>query len=103
MSDLFIGVKPVEERHRIDAGRLEDFLKKNLENFRGPLTIEQFKRGMMALSANSEYLEWLVGRRLSDHDRAPAYSRIKAILAARYAQDQKAKLRLPSPAWARGS
>ena len=26
MSDLFIGVKPVEERHRIDAGRLEDFL-----------------------------------------------------------------------------
>jgi aminoglycoside phosphotransferase (APT) family kinase protein len=45
MSDLFIGVKPVEERHRIDAGRLEDFLKKHLENFRGPLVIEQFKGG----------------------------------------------------------
>ena len=26
MSDQFIGVKPVEERHRIDAVRLEDFL-----------------------------------------------------------------------------
>jgi aminoglycoside phosphotransferase (APT) family kinase protein len=45
MSDLFIGVKPVEERHRIDAGRLEDFLKRHLENFRGPLAIEQFKGG----------------------------------------------------------
>ena len=40
MSDQFIGVKPVEERHRIDAGRLEDYLKQHLGNFRGPLTIK---------------------------------------------------------------
>ena len=46
MSDQFIGVKPVEERHRIDAGRLEDFLAKNMEGFRGPLEIEQFKGGL---------------------------------------------------------
>ena len=45
MSDQFIGVKPVEERHRIDAGRLADFLKQNLEGFRGPLQVEQFKGG----------------------------------------------------------
>ena len=45
MSDLFIGVKPVEERHRIDAGRLEEFLKQHMEGFRGPLEIEQFKGG----------------------------------------------------------
>jgi aminoglycoside phosphotransferase (APT) family kinase protein len=45
MSEQFIGVKPVEERHRIDAGRLEDFLKQKLEGFRGPLGIEQFKGG----------------------------------------------------------
>jgi aminoglycoside phosphotransferase (APT) family kinase protein len=45
MSDQFIGVKPVEERHRIDAGRLEDFLKQHMEGFRGPLVIEQFKGG----------------------------------------------------------
>ena len=45
MSDQFIGVKPVEERHRIDSGRLEDFLKKNVEGFRGPLQVEQFKGG----------------------------------------------------------
>jgi aminoglycoside phosphotransferase (APT) family kinase protein len=45
MSDQFIGVKPVEERHRIDAGRLEDYLRKHVEGFRGPLEIEQFKGG----------------------------------------------------------
>jgi aminoglycoside phosphotransferase (APT) family kinase protein len=45
MSDQFIGVKPVEERHRIDAGRLEDFLKREVEGFRDPLGIEQFKGG----------------------------------------------------------
>jgi len=45
MSDLFIGVKPVEERHRIDAARLEEFLKGRIEGFRGPLQVEQFKGG----------------------------------------------------------
>jgi len=45
MSEQFIGVKPVEERHRIDAGRLEEFLKQRVEGFRGPLEIEQFKGG----------------------------------------------------------
>ena len=45
MSDQFIGVKPVEERHRIDAGRLEDYLKNSMEGFHGPLEIEQFKGG----------------------------------------------------------
>jgi aminoglycoside phosphotransferase (APT) family kinase protein len=45
MSDLFVGVKPVEERHRIDGGRLEDFLKQHVDGFRGPLQVEQFKGG----------------------------------------------------------
>jgi len=39
------GVKPVEERHRIDAARLEEFLKSRIDGFRGPLQVEQFKGG----------------------------------------------------------
>src|SRR3954469_5800754 len=39
MFDQFIGTKPVEERHRIDAAALERFLGFKLEN------IEQFKGG----------------------------------------------------------
>jgi hypothetical protein len=65
------------------------------------LTREQFKRGMLSLSANQDYLEWLVGRQARDMDRTPAYNRIKAILAARYVQDTKFKVKLPSPAWAK--
>ena len=45
MSEQFTGVKPVEARHRIDDGRLEDFLKKHVVGFSGPLQIEQFKGG----------------------------------------------------------
>ena len=45
MSEQFIGVKPVEERHRIDAGRLSGFLRQHVDGFGGPLEIEQFRGG----------------------------------------------------------
>ena len=45
MSEQFVGTKPVEERHRFDAARLESFLTNRIEGFRGPLEIEQFKGG----------------------------------------------------------
>jgi aminoglycoside phosphotransferase (APT) family kinase protein len=67
MSDQFIGVKPVEERHRIDAGRLEDFLRKNLEGFRGPLLIEQFKGGQ----SNPTYRVTAGGKRYALRRKPP--------------------------------
>ena len=45
MFDQFIGVKPVEERHRFDLARLEQFLRGKIDDWRGPLTVEQFKGG----------------------------------------------------------
>jgi len=45
MFEQFIGVKPVEERHRFDAGRLAQFLRGKIEDWRGELLIEQFKGG----------------------------------------------------------
>ncbi len=41
----FKGVKPVEERHRLDEAALTNWLEANVEGFRGPLTINQFKGG----------------------------------------------------------
>ncbi len=41
----FEGVKPVEERHRIDEGRLADWMAANVEGFEGPLSVSQFKGG----------------------------------------------------------
>jgi hypothetical protein len=66
------------------------------------MTQEQFRAGLQSLSAG-EYMEYLVGRRVSDHDRAPAYNRIKNIFAKRYLTDTKQRLLLPQPTWAHGS
>jgi len=64
------------------------------------VTPEEFRRGLLALSAANEYLEYLVGRRISDKDRSPAYNRLKLILQRRYQADKNIRLLLPSPAWA---
>jgi aminoglycoside phosphotransferase (APT) family kinase protein len=41
----FSGTKPVEERHRIDEISLERWLVGNVEGYKGPLTVLQFKGG----------------------------------------------------------
>jgi aminoglycoside phosphotransferase (APT) family kinase protein len=41
----FTGTRPVAEPYRIDPQRLERFLAARVADFRGPLTIEQFKGG----------------------------------------------------------
>jgi aminoglycoside phosphotransferase (APT) family kinase protein len=41
----FSGVKPVEERHKLDEAALTAWLSANVEDFAGPLTINQFKGG----------------------------------------------------------
>lgn len=44
-ADFFSGTKPVEERHRFDEARLDEWMRANVENYRGPLTVSQFKGG----------------------------------------------------------
>ena len=67
MSDQFTGVKPVEERHRIDTGRLEDFLKRNMEGVRGLLQIAQFKGGQ----SNPTYRITAGGKRYALRKKPP--------------------------------
>jgi len=43
--DAFTGTKPVEERHRLDEAKLDAWLANNVEGYRGPLTVLQFKGG----------------------------------------------------------
>jgi len=63
---------------------------------------EQFGKCLMALSADSQYLDWLVGRHIGDRDRAPGYNRIKSIFASRLKTDTGHKHNLPAPAWSHG-
>ncbi len=43
--ERFVGTMPVQERHRFDVGQLEAWLKTNVEGYRGPLEVQQFKGG----------------------------------------------------------
>jgi aminoglycoside phosphotransferase (APT) family kinase protein len=43
--EIFAGTEPVRERHKIDRARLEDWMRANVDGFRGPLEVEQFKGG----------------------------------------------------------
>ncbi len=45
MFEQFIGVKPVEERHRFDVARLAQFLRGKIDDWRGELVVEQCKGG----------------------------------------------------------
>lgn len=66
------------------------------------LNIPEFKRCLMSVSAEGDYLAWLPGRNLGDRDRSPAYTRLKNIFVRRLTADATGKntIRLPSPAWA---
>lgn len=64
------------------------------------LTDAQFKQALMALSASTNYVDWLQGRLLNDRDRSPALVRIKQIFARRLSDEGATKIILPQPAWA---
>lgn len=63
------------------------------------LTHDQFRKCLMALSADSKYLDYLVGRKFNERDRSPAYQRIKARFAGRLYQETGKKPKLPNPPW----
>lgn len=67
------------------------------------LSHDQFRKCLMSVSADRNYLDWLAGRLMNDRDRSPGYGRLKAIFQARLRQDsrdQSKKPILPAPAWA---
>lgn len=61
---------------------------------------DQFKKCLMALSTQGDYIDWLRGRLLNDRDRSPAYARIKSAFTRRLAEESPNKVVMPQPAWA---
>jgi aminoglycoside phosphotransferase (APT) family kinase protein len=45
IADQNVGTTPVAERHRFDIGALEAWMRNHVEDFKGPLAVEQFKGG----------------------------------------------------------
>jgi hypothetical protein len=62
-------------------------------------TKELFQKCLMALSADAVYLDWLQGRQLGERDRAPAYTRIKALFSYRAGQELGQKVLMPDASW----
>jgi aminoglycoside phosphotransferase (APT) family kinase protein len=67
MFEQFIGVKPVEERHRFNADRLAQFLRGKIDDWQGELAIEQFKGGQ----SNPTYRVTAGGRRYALRRKPP--------------------------------
>jgi hypothetical protein len=67
------------------------------------LTDAEFGRTLPALSADQNYLDWLVGRNTGDRDRSPGYSRITITLGKRLTEITGKKTIWPRPDWARGN
>jgi hypothetical protein len=63
------------------------------------LTPESFQKCITGLSADSAYLDWLVGRNFGDRSRSPGLARMKTIFARRMVDQGIAKPMLPQPAW----
>lgn len=69
------------------------------------LSKEQFERCLMSVSADSHYLDWLVGRVPTERDRSPCYSHLKSIFAGRLLAESNGDKKLsvlPAPEWAKG-
>ena len=45
MFEQFEGTSPVQERHRFDVAALASYLEGAIDDFEGPLQVEQFKGG----------------------------------------------------------
>lgn len=63
------------------------------------LDIPTFKKCLMSVSAESDYIAWLFGRNLNDRDRSPCYARLKSVFVRRLSETAGDK-KLPAPAWA---
>lgn len=63
-------------------------------------TKDQFAKCMQTLGTSSDYLEWLVGRMMSERDRSPAFRRVKALFVKRLETEAGGKkVRFPQPSW----
>jgi aminoglycoside phosphotransferase (APT) family kinase protein len=67
MFEQFFGVKPVEDRHRCDVGRLAQYLRGRIDDWRGELVVEQFKGGQ----SNPTYRITASGKRYALRRKPP--------------------------------
>lgn len=64
------------------------------------LNTDLFKKCLMQVSANADYIDWLAGRTMTERNRAPCYQKLKTEFVMRLRSEMKQKkINLPQPAW----
>jgi hypothetical protein len=66
----------------------------------GMIAPDLWVKALMQLSTDDLYLDWLVGRQLTDRTRAPAYTKIKLAIYRRVFTETKKNVAFPKPEWA---
>lgn len=64
------------------------------------LTRALFQKCLMEVSADSQYVDWLVGRLANERDRSPCFNRLRNLFAKRIERETQKRVSMPSPAWA---
>lgn len=68
------------------------------------LNPDLFKKCLLSVAASGDYVDWLVGRSLSERDRAPCYMRLKGLFVSRLRMELHTdKVQMPQPAWGAGA
>lgn len=75
-------------------------LEKAAHNKSVQVTAVQFAEAAMGLSADSQYMPWLIGRQMGERDRGPCYNRVKKIFVERLERILGRRVQLPAPPWA---
>ncbi len=81
--EQFSGTQDVREAHRFDTARLEAWMRTNVDGFKGPLTVEQFKGGQ----SNPTYKLLTPGRNYVLRRKPPG-----ALLPSAHAVDREYKV-----------
>jgi hypothetical protein len=63
------------------------------------LNPDLFRKCLMAVSGDSGFIDWLLGRGMTERDRSPCYQRLKAIFVKRLQQETGRKAIMPGPSW----
>lgn len=63
------------------------------------LSAVMFGKCLMSVSADAGYIDWLLGRNLSERDRSPCFTRLRQIFVKRIEDETQKKPVFPGPAW----
>ena len=63
------------------------------------ITKELFGKMLQSLSADSGYVDYLLGRQMGERDRSPCYRRMKAVFVKRLEAELGHKVSFPAPDW----